>query len=478
MKNILDYNIYELQDKLKKGNVTSTELTKACLKQIEETKELNSLISVNAEYALSLAEKADKEIAEGKSGALLGVPVIVKDNLSTTEFDTTCASKMLEGYRAPYNAMVVQKLLDAGAVILGKANMDEFAMGGSGENSAFGKTLNPLDPSRVPGGSSSGSACAVASKQCYASLGSDTGGSIRQPSSFCGVVGLKPTYGRVSRYGLVAFASSLDQVGPITKCVKDSAIMLEAICGYDKHDGTTIDGKDVKFVDKIRNSVRGLKIGVAKEYFDMINNKEVKKAIEDAVEFYRENGAEIVNISLPSVDKALADYYILSSAEASSNLARYDGIKYGKRAKDAENLLDIYYNTRTKYFGKEVKRRIMLGNYCLSAGYHDQYYNKAQEVRNALKQEFAIALKKCDAIISPTAPTTAFKFGEKATPLDMYLADIFTVPANLTGLPAISFKVGKDENGMPIGCQLIANYFEEGTLFNLANYYEVTKELK
>ena len=254
--------------------------------------------------------------------------------------------------------------------------------------------------------------------------------------------------------------------------------MLEAICGYDKHDGTTVDGKGVKFVDKIRNSVRGLKIGVAKEYFDMINNKEVKKAIEDAVEFYRENGAEIVNISLPSVDKALADYYILSSAEASSNLARYDGIKYGKRSKDAENLLDIYYNTRTKYFGKEVKRRIMLGNYCLSAGYHDQYYNKAQEVRNALKQEFAIALKKCDAIISPTAPTTAFKFGEKATPLDMYLADIFTVPANLTGLPAISFKVGKDENGMPIGCQLIANYFEEGTLFNLANYYEVTKELK
>lgn len=472
MKKLTDLSILQVVDMLRDGKVTSVELTKECLNRIEETKNLNALISVDEKIALVQAEFADKRIKEGEKLPLLGVPIVVKDNISTTDYKTTCASKFLSNYVAPYDATVVDKLRKAGAVIIAKANMDEFAMGASGENSAYGRTLNPINTECVPGGSSSGSAVTVAAKQCFGALGTDTGGSIRQPAGFCGVVGMKPTYGRVSRYGVVAFASSLDQVGPITKTVADNALLLDVISGQDDNDMTSVCNKQESFVNSTKAEIKGLKIGVAKEFFEMELAPEIKNEIGKVIEFYRANGAEIVNISLPSIKKALAVYYILSSAEAASNLSRYDGIKYGVRAENYDGLIDLYYKSRTQGFGDEVKRRIMMGNYCLSAGYYDAYYKKASQVRELLKREFADAFKKCDAIISPVSPTTAFKFGAKKTPMEMYLADIYTVPVNIVGVPAISFPVAKDSNGLPIACQLISNFWREDVLYSLSSAYE------
>jgi len=472
MKKLNDLSLCQAVDLLYRGETTSEELTRACLEEIEKTKELNAIISVDEEFALMQAKEADIRIKKGEKLPLLGVPIVVKDNICTNGYKTTCASKFLANFVAPYEATVVKKLKNAGAVILAKANMDEFAMGASGENSAFGPTLNPVDKTRVAGGSSSGSAASVSAHQCFASLGTDTGGSIRQPAGFCGVVGMKPTYGRVSRYGVVAFASSLDQVGPITKTVKDNAKMLEVISGKDNLDATTQDVKVDNFEKYVDESIKGKKIGVAKEYFELELDPEIKSQIEKTIEFYRENGAEIVNISLPNINKALAVYYILSSAEAASNLSRFDGIKYGTRADGYDGLVDLYYKSRTKGFGAEVKRRILIGNYTLSAGFYDAYYKKASQVREVLKREFKEAFKKCDAIISPVSPSTAFKFGAKKTPLENYLSDIYTVPVNIVGVPAISFPVGVDSKGLPVACQLIANYFDEKTLYSLAGAYE------
>lgn len=472
MDKILELSVIELAKYIKEGRLSSEEVVSAYLDQIENNKDLNAVLYYDREKALSDAKVADERVKNGTARELEGVPIIVKDNISTYYYKTTCASKFLQNYVAPYEATVVKRLLDAGAVILGKANMDEFAMGSSGENSAFGKTLNPVNNEYVTGGSSSGSAASVAGNLCPASLGTDTGGSIRQPSSFCGVVGIKPTYGRVSRYGVVAFGSSLDQVGPITKNVRDNAKILDIISGYDENDDTTQVRQDAPFSESFVDSIKGMKIGVPKECFEYEMNEDVKKAINSVVDFYKKNGAEIVEISLPNIGKSLAVYYILSSAEAASNLSRFDGIKYTTRAQDYDGIIDMYYKSRSEGFGGEVKRRIMMGNYVLSASYYDAYYKKAQRVQNIIKKEFCYAFNKVDCIITPTSPTPAFKFGAKSTPLDMYLADIYTVPVNVVGVPAISFPVGKSEEGLPIGCQLIANKWEEGKLYALSEFYE------
>lgn len=475
MKNLTEYTLIEIIEKLNNKEVSSVEVVKASLDRIKETQNLNAILCVNEKQALEDARKADERIASGNAGLLEGVPIVVKDNIATTDYTTSCASKFLEGFMSPYDATVVKKLRDAGAVIIGKANMDEFAMGSSGENSAFGRTLNPINTEYVTGGSSSGSAVSVASNQCYASLGTDTGGSVRQPAGFCGVVGIKPTYGRVSRYGVVAFGSSFDQVGPFSRTVKDNALMLDVLKGYDSYDRTSVERDDKPFSQSFVNSIKGMKIGIAKEMFELTMDAEVKNAIDEAIQFYKENGAEIVNISLPNIDKCLAVYYILSSAEAASNLSRFDGIRYTKRAKEFDGLTDLYYKSRTEGFGAEVKRRIMMGNYVLSASYYDAYYRKASKVRELLKDEFNKAFENVDAIISPVSPTPAFKCGEKATPIEMYLADIFTVPVNVVGVPAISFPIAKSKTGMPIACQLIANKWEENKLYALAEFYERTK---
>lgn len=472
MEKYIDETMLDLASKIKSGEYKSVDVVDAFLTKIEDNKHLNAVLYFDREKALDYAKQCDENVKSGKAREYEGVPIILKDNISTTELKTTCASMFLENYVAPYNATVTKKLLDAGFVIIGKANMDEFAMGGSGENSAYGKTLNPINNDYVTGGSSSGSAAVVSGGLAPCSLGTDTGGSIRQPASFCGVVGIKPTYGRVSRYGIVAFGSSLDQVGPITQNVKDNASLLDVISGYDEMDDTTVLRSDRKFTESFVDGIKGMKIGVAKEFFALGMNDEVKSAIQKTIDFYRENGAEIIDISLPNIDKSLAVYYILSSAEAASNLSRFDGIKYTTRAKNYSGLIDMYYKSRTEGFGAEVKRRIMMGNFVLSASYYDAYYKKAERVRNIIKKEFSDAFSKVDAIISPVAPTVAFKFGEKSTPLDMYLADIYTVPVNIVGSPAISFPVGKNSEGMPIGCQLIADHWNESTLYALSEFYE------
>lgn len=472
MKNIFDLSIVELADSLKKGEYTAEQVCKECINNINANKNLNALISVSEEVILNQAKESDKRIKDGTARELEGVPVIIKDNISTLEYKTTCASKFLSNYVAPYEATVVKKLKDAGCIILAKSNMDEFAMGSSGENSAYGRTLNPVNNEYVPGGSSSGSAVAVKSNMCFASLGTETGGSVRQPAGFCDVVGIKPTYGRVSRYGVVAFASSFDQVGPFAKNVKDCAKILDVISGEDSFDGTTENKPHKPFSESFVDSIKGYKIGIVKEFFELGMNKEVLDAVNRTIEFYKSNGAEVVDVSLPNISKSLAVYYILTSAEVASNLSRYDGIKYGLRADKYEDLVDLYYKSRTEGFGKEVKRRIMIGNYCLSSGYFDAYYKKASEVRELIKKEFGAVFEKVDAIICPVSPTPPFKFGAKSSPLDMYLADIFTVPANLAGNCAISFNVGRSEEGLPIGCQLIADKWQEEKLFALAEYYE------
>lgn len=470
----LDLDIIRVHNLLKARKVTCKQLVEECFKNIEENKDINALNSTCKDLALKQAEETDAKYDNNQDLPLLaGIPVVIKDNINYKGTKTTCSSKMLSNYQSVYNATVVDNLIDNGAIIIGKANMDEFAMGSSNENSAFGPVKNPVDKTRVPGGSSGGSAACVKSKECFASLGTDTGGSIRLPSSFCGVVGIKPTYSRVSRYGVVAFGSGLDQVGPITKNVKDNAIMLSAIAGYDEKENTSSKLDVPNYLSGIKDNVKGLKIGVAKQFFEMGLNEEVKQATLKAIDFYKQNGAQIVDVDLKNLDLALAVYYILSSAEATSNLGRFDGIRYGERSAEYNDLNDLYVQSRTKGFGKEVKRRIMLGNFVLSSGYFDAYYKKAKKVQQLLSNEFDEIFKNVDVLISPVCPNCAFKIGEKVdNPMEMYLTDVYTVPVNIVGNPAISFPCNKNKQGLPIGLQLIGKKFDEQTLYTLANYYE------
>ncbi|MFQ5427782.1 MAG: Asp-tRNA(Asn)/Glu-tRNA(Gln) amidotransferase subunit GatA [Thermodesulfobacteriota bacterium] len=468
-----------LSKMLQKKELTSTEATEVYLKRIEEFDPvLNSYITVTAEPALKAAAEADKRLASGDGVTpLTGVPISVKDIFCTEGEKTTCASKMLEGFIPPYDSTVVKKLRDAGAVILGKTNMDEFAMGSSTENSAFGPTLNPWAKDRVPGGSSGGSAASVAADLCAASIGTDTGGSIRQPASCCGVVGLKPTYGRVSRYGMIAFASSLDQAGPLTKDVKDAALMLGLMAGCDERDSTSIDAPLPDYAGALTTDMKRLRIGIPNEYFIEGMDTETEALVREAIAILKDAGAAIVDISLPHTEYAVSVYYLVATAEASSNLARYDGVKYGMRNDKGAGLIDMYKQTRDENFGAEVKRRIMLGTYALSSGYYDAYYKKATDVRTLIKRDFDEAFKSCDIIATPTAPAPAFKIGERmADPLTMYLSDIFTISANLAGLPGISLPCGFTEAGLPTGLQLVGKHLDEQTVLNTAYAYEQATE--
>lgn len=436
--------------------------------------EVNAFVTVLAEDALKKAQEVEKKVNNGEiKTPLAGIPIGIKDNICTKGVKTTCSSKMLENFTSPYDATVMEKINSENLITLGKLNMDEFAMGASTEYSAFKKTCNPWDLNKVPGGSSGGSAAAVAAGLVPWALGSDTGGSVRQPASFCGVVGLKPTYGLISRYGLVAFASSLDQIGPITKDVKDSAMLLNIIAGHDEKDTTSLNIEKKDYTKALKNDVKGLRIGIPKEYFGEGINKEVKEALEKAIEEYKAMGAIVEECSIPIAEYALATYYIIACAEASSNLGRFDGIRYGYRTSNFKNLRDIFINSRTEGFGKEVKRRIILGTYVLSSGYYDAYYKKAQQVRTLVKKEFDKAFEKYDILITPTAPTVAFDIGKRSNnPLEMYLADICTVSINIAGLPGISIPCGVDSEGMPIGMQIVGKHFAEETILNAAYTYE------
>lgn len=410
---------------------------------------------------------------KGGSGKLAGIPILIKDNICVKGEETTCASRILAGFRPPYDATVIRKLKEAGAALIGKANMDEFAFGSSCETSCYGPTRNPWALDRIPGGSSGGSAAAVAADETILALGSDTGGSIRQPAALCGVVGLKPTYGRVSRYGLIAFASSLDQIGPITKDVEDAALLLGVISGYDEMDSTSVDTPVPDYKKSLVKDIKNLRVGVPKEYFVKGIDNEVESATKKAIEALKSLGAKVVDISLPHTEYAVATYYIVGPAEASSNLARFDGVQYGLRAKDAKDIINMYTRTRSEGFGSEAKRRILLGTYCLSTGYYDAYYLKAQKVRTKIREDFEKAFGSCDVIVTPTAPTPAFRIGEKANdPLSMYLSDIFTIPANMAGIPAISIPCGFSKDGLPIGLQIMAKPFDEETIFRTAYTFE------
>ena len=465
--------IHEYAELLKQRKLSSVELTKQYLARIEkDDSQIGSYITVCLDEALAAADKADERIARGEATLLTGIPVGIKDNICTEGIKTTCASKMLYNFVPPYDATVIKRLKNEGAVILGKLNMDEFAMGSSTESSYFKKTKNPYDLTRVPGGSSGGSAASVSADLAPYALGSDTGGSIRQPAAFCGNVGLKPTYGLVSRFGLVAFASSLDQIGSFTKDVTDCAIVLNAIAGYDKMDSTSVDADKTDYTNALGLPLKGMKVGVPKQYLESGIQVEIREAVENAIKVYEILGAECEECSLPLSKYALPAYYLISSAEASSNLARFDGIKYGYRAEEYHGLTDLYEITRSEGFGEEVKRRIMLGTYALSSGYYDAYYKKAQQVRGLIKRDFAACFEKYDVLLTPTTPTTAYKFGEKSDPVAMYMGDICTVAVNIAGLPAISIPAGLDKKGMPIGIQLIANSLDERKLLTAAFAYE------
>jgi len=466
---------HEAIELIKKKEVKCQEVVESVFERIKQVEDkVKSYITITEEQALENAKKIDEKIAKGEDvGALYGLPIALKDNLCTDGIRTTCASKILYNFVPPYDATVVKKLKENHMTLLGKLNMDEFAMGSSTENSAFHTTKNPWDLERVPGGSSGGSAAAVAADEAFFTLGSDTGGSIRQPASLCGVVGMKPTYGRVSRFGLVAFASSLDQIGPLTKDVEDCALAMNIICGHDPYDATSAPIEVPDFTKALINDVKGLKIGVPREYMEKGVNDEVKKAVEKALELLKSLGAQYEEFSIPIVEYALPTYYIIASSEASSNLARYDGIKYGYRTQNYDDLIDLYKKTRSEGFGAEVKRRIMLGTYALSAGYYDAYYKKGLQVRTLIKRAFDEAFQKYDVIITPTSPTTAFKIGEKVSnPLEMYMSDICTVPVNIAGLPAISIPCGFDSNNLPIGLQIIGKAFDEETILRVAYTYE------
>ena len=473
--NLYEKSAYELSGMLKNKQTSSVEITKSVFDRIESVEEkVDSYVTLNKENALKKAEEVDQKLSNGDVlSPLAGIPIGIKDNISTKGLKTTCSSKMLENYVPPFNATVVDKINNADMVITGKLNMDEFAMGSSTETSYVKKTKNPFDFDRIPGGSSGGSAASVSACEAVVSLGSDTGGSIRQPASYCGAVGLKPTYGRVSRFGLVAFASSLEQIGQIGRTVKDVAMLQSVISGHDKYDATSADVEVSDYLANLKSDVRGLKIGVPKEYFgDGIDNN-VKNAVYSAVKVLEENGALVKEISLPSTNYALSAYYIISSAEASSNLARYDGVKYGYRAKEFDSLIDMYERTRSEGFGEEVKRRILLGTFVLSSGFFDAYYKKAKLVQRRVSAEFNEVFKDIDVICTPTVPSTAFKIGENMdNPLKMYATDICTVTINIAGLPAMSIPCGYDDKGLPIGLQLVGNKFCEQTLLNTANTYE------
>ena len=462
---------HELVELMEKKAATSAGVLDDVLKRIETVdKRVKALVSVTAESARKAARSP-------RPGKLTGVPILLKDNICVDGETTTCASKILRNFRPPYDATVTRKLKDAGAVLLGKANMDEFAFGSSCETSCYGATCNPWDLERAPGGSSGGAAAAVAADETIAALGSDTGGSIRQPAAFCGVVGLKPTYGRVSRYGLIAFASSLDQIGPITKDVRDAALILSVIAGHDEMDSTSVELPVPDYAASLVPDVKGMRIGVPKEYFIKGIDPEVEAAVRKAIDVLKGLGASVVDISLPHTKYAVSTYYIIGPAEASSNLARFDGVQYGLRDAGAKDMIDMYVKTRSEGFGNEAKRRILLGTYCLSAGYYDAYYLKALKVRTKIKEDFEKAFAACDCVVTPTAPTPAFRIGEKtADPLSMYLSDIFTIPANLVGLPGISVPCGFSSAGLPIGLQILAKAFGEETLFRAAYAFEQNTE--
>ncbi len=471
--------IHEAHELLKQKEITSVELTRAVLERIEDVEEkVDAFITVAADLALQQAAEADRLIAASHCEALTGIPLAIKDLICTRDLQTSCASKILENFIPPYDATVTRKLKEAGAIVLGKLNMDEFAMGSSTENSGVKITRNPWDLERIPGGSSGGSAVAVAADMCLGALGSDTGGSIRQPASHCGVVGMKPTYGRVSRFGLVAFASSLDQIGPLAKDVTDCALLLNAIAGHDAADSTSVPVDVPDYGASLAGGLEGLKIGIPKEYFVSDGlDPEVAAAVNQAITVIENLGAERVEISLPHTQYAVAVYYVVAPCEASSNLARYDGVKYGFRNPDHSELMNMYRNTRSNGFGPEVQRRIIIGTYCLSAGYYDAYYGKASQVRTLIVEDFKKAFERCDVILSPVAPTPAFKIGEKVDdPLTMYLSDIFTLSTNLAGIPGMSVPCGFSRQGLPIGLQLMAKHFNEATLFKVAHNFEQATE--
>ncbi|MEW6442448.1 MAG: Asp-tRNA(Asn)/Glu-tRNA(Gln) amidotransferase subunit GatA [bacterium] len=468
--------IHGLHDKLVRREISSEEVTRCFLERMARwNARLNAYVTMTDRLALDQAREADRRLARSREvGPLCGVPLALKDVLSTRGTRTTCASRILERFVPVFDATVVRKLREGGAVFLGKTNMDEFAMGSSTENSCFGPSRNPYDPERVCGGSSGGSACAVAADLCAAALGSDTGGSVRQPASHCGVVGLKPTYGRVSRFGLVAFASSLDQIGPLTKDVTDCSLLLQAICGYDPCDSTSVKEEVPDFSRFLTGEVKGMRLGVPREFFAGGLDPDVEGAVRKGIETLAGMGAVPVELSLPHTQYAVPVYYLIAPAEASSNLARYDGVKYGYRARGPfRNLIEMVRKTRSEGFGPEVKRRIMLGTYALSSGYYDAYYRKAQQVRTLIRRDFAAAFEQCDVIVAPTSPTPAFRIGEKAEdPLQMYLSDIFTVSVNLAGLPGISVPCGMSRDGLPIGLQILGRHFDEGTVLRAAFAFE------
>ncbi|MBW4520573.1 MAG: Asp-tRNA(Asn)/Glu-tRNA(Gln) amidotransferase subunit GatA [Scytolyngbya sp. HA4215-MV1] len=472
-------SIRTLHQQLVKKERSAIEITQEALERIQAVEpQLHSFLQVTADHALAQAKQVDDRIAAGEDiGWLTGIPIGIKDNLCTQGIRTTCASRILENFVPPYESTVTAKLAEAGMVMVGKTNMDEFAMGGSTETSAFQLTANPWNTSRVPGGSSGGSAAAVAAGECTVSLGSDTGGSIRQPASFCGIVGMKPTYGLVSRYGLVAFASSLDQIGPFARSVEDAAILLGAIAGYDPKDSTSLKVAVPDYTRFLTPDLKGKKVGVIRETFGEGLDPEVEKVVQQAIAQLKALGAEIREISCPRFRYGIAAYYIIAPSEASANLARYDGVKYGARVANADNLLEMYKRTRAEGFGAEVKRRIMIGTYVLSAGYYDAYYLKAQKVRTLIKQDFEQAFEQVDVLVSPTAPTTAFELGGKTTdPLSMYLVDLMTIPVNLAGLPGLSVPCGFDSQGLPIGLQIIGNVLREDQVLQVAYAYEQATE--
>lgn len=471
--------IHELQGLLRRREVTARQVLMAFLKRIAQVEgKIQAYMAVTGLEGLRVASRLDRRRQGGEDvGPLAGIPLAIKDVICTQDVPTTCSSKILDGFIPPYDATVMRRLDQAGMVLLGKTNMDEFAMGSSTENSGYKVTRNPWDLDRVPGGSSGGSAAAVTADLCAGALGSDTGGSIRQPAAFCGIVGVKPTYGRVSRYGLVAFASSLDQIGPMTKDVRDAAILLGVIAGHDACDSTSVDVPVPDYAAQLGREVTGLRIGIPKEYFIEGMDPEVETAIRAAINVLESQGAKAESISLPHTEYAVATYYLVATAEASSNLARYDAVKYGFRAREAKDLLSMYMKSRQNGFGAEVKRRIMLGTYALSAGYYDAYYLKALKVRTLIRKDFEDAFKRCEVILTPTAPTPAFRLGEKTEdPLTMYLSDIFTISANLAGIPGVCLPCGFTQAGLPIGLQLLGKPFDEATLLQVAFAYEQATE--
>ena len=465
-----DHSLTALRDMLRRREISSIELTRHCLDRIAQYSDLNAFITVDESGAMSAAAAADAQLAGGEHGLLTGVPIAHKDIFCTKGVLTTCGSKMLENFVSPYDATVVERFDQAGSVIIGKTNMDEFAMGSSNETSFFGSVKNPWDPDRVPGGSSGGSAAAVAACLVAGATGTDTGGSIRQPAAFCGLTGLKPSYGRVSRYGMIAFASSLDQGGPIARSAEDAALMLQCMAGFDPLDSTSINAPTPDMATLLGTEVRGLKLGLPKEFFDESVDGQVLEKVRDALAVFERLGAALVDVSLPNSAAGIPCYYVIAPAEASSNLSRFDGVRFGHRSEHADELLDLYENSRAEGFGEEVKRRILIGTYALSAGYYDAYYLKAQKIRRVIAHDFASAFEQCDVIVGPTSPTTAFPIGAKTQdPVAMYLNDIFTNTVNLAGLPGLSVPCGFDAAGLPVGLQLIGKFMDEASLLSAAH---------